>query len=112
MYLCTCEASAQSCVCAGNRGKKARKYKGQYAGQTERKVKERWAEHKRSMEDPNTKKPVGMHFQEKGHKGPEDCTIVPFMKIRSKDPFVRLLMEKKAISDYGLIESGLNKKLG
>jgi len=81
-------------------------------GQTERKVKERWSEHKSSIQDPNTKKPVGMHFQEKGHRGPEDCTIIPFMKIRSNDPFVRLVMEKKAISDYDLIDNGLNKKLG
>ena len=61
-----------------------------------RKVKERWAEHKSSMENPYTKTPVGKHFQERGHRGAEDCTILPFMKIWYNDPNVRL-MEKKAI---------------
>ena len=60
----------------------------------------------------NVKKPVGRHFQERGHRGAEDCTILPFMKIRSSDPHVRPIMEKKAISDFGLIDNGLNKKLG
>ena len=87
-------------------------YKGQYTGQTRRKVKLRWAEHKSSIEDPYTKKPVGLHFQERGHKGAEDCSIIPFMKIHSNDPHVRLILEKKAISDFGLIANGLNKKLG
>ena len=75
-------------------------------------MKERWGEHKSSMEDPDTTKPVGLHFQEKGHKGAEDCTIIPFMKVKSRDPFVRLILEKKAISEFDLIDNGLNKKLG
>ena len=111
LYICTCQACGK-----GSKKKKqvveVNNYKGQYTGQTKRKIKERWAEHKSSMEDPYTKKPVGRHFQERGHRGAEDCTILPFMKIRSSDPHVRLIMEKKAISDFGLIENGLNKKLG
>ena len=69
-------------------------------------------EHKRSTQDPDTNKPVGVHHQEPGHRGAEDCSIIPFAKIKSSDPFVRLILEKKAISDYDLIENGLNKKLG
>ena len=67
-----------------------------------------WGEHKRSTQDPDTIKPGG----EPGHRGAEDCSIIPFAKIKSSDPFVRLILEKKAISDYDLIENGLNKKLG
>ena len=38
--------------------------------------------------------------------------MIPFMKVRSRDPFVRLILEKKAVSDFDLIDNGLNKKLG
>ena len=93
-------------------GRKDFKIKGQYVGQTKRQVSDRWRAHMSSMGDPYTKKPVGMNFQEKGHRGPEDCTIIPFMKVKSSDPFVRLVLEKKAINDLHLIDNGLNLKLG
>ena len=65
------------------------------------------------MLDPDTNTPVGMHFQERGHRGPEDCNIIPFVKVRSRDPNVRLILEKRAINELGLLEpGGLNKKLG
>ena len=86
LYICTCVST----VCTSKIGKG--EYKGQYIGQTERKVRDRWMEHKRSIQDPETVKPVGLHHQERGHRGPEDCTIIPYKKIRFKDPFVRLLI--------------------
>ena len=104
LYICTCVA----CFPKLSRNE----YKGQYIGQTGRKVRDRWGEHRRSTEDPDTTNPVGVHFQERGHNGAEDCTIIPFMRIKSRDPFVRLLMERKAISDCDLIDNGLNQKLG
>ena len=69
LYICTCIST----VCTSKIGKG--QYKGQCIGQTERKVRDRWMEHKRSIQDPETVKPVGLHHQERGHRGPEDCTI-------------------------------------
>lgn len=62
-------------------------------------------------QDPKIGKPADLH-QKRGHRGPEDCKIIPYKKITSKDSFGRLLMKKKDISDDDLIENELNKNLG
>ena len=84
----------------------------QYVGETSREIRVRWGEHRRSMEDPGTNKSVGKHFQGGTHRGKEDCVMIPFLKIKSTDPFVRKALEVKYINDFDLIDRGLNVKLG
>ena len=82
LYLLSCEQQTGAKVC----GK-------QYVGETGRQVKRRLSEHKGSMEEVDTSKVIGKHFQERGHRGQVDCTMVPFLKVKSSDPFVRKCLE-------------------
>ena len=101
LYLLSCEQQTGAKVCGQ-----------QYVGETGRFVKKRFSEHKSSMEEVSTTKVIGKHFQEKGHRGQVDCTMVPFLKVKSEDPFVRKTLETYYINKFNLIEKGLNVKLG
>ena len=83
----------------------------QYVGQTGRTVAKRFAEHRDSMHQAITSKPVGLHFQEPGHRGEADATMLPIIKSKSDNIWIRKAMERRFINDHDMIDSGLNKYL-
>ena len=83
----------------------------QYVGQTGRTVAKRFAEHRDSMHQVSTSKPVGQHFQEPGHRGEADATMLPIIKLKSDNIWIRKAMERQFINDHDMIDSGLNKYL-
>ena len=101
LYLLSCEQQTGANVCGQ-----------QYVGETGRQVKRRFSEHKGSMEEVDTSKVIEKHFQERGRRGQVDCTMVPFLKVKSSDPFVRKCLETYYINKFNINEKGLNVKLG
>ena len=53
---------------------------------------------------------VGQHFQLPGHKV-EHCTMIPIVKMKSNNVWVRKALERKFIKDHDLIDSGINFNL-
>ena len=94
IYLLTCSKDGQ-----------------QYAGETGRTVAKRFAEHRDSMHNHDMLKPVGQHFQSAGHKQEADVVMLPIVKLKSDNIWVRKAMERKFINDHDLIDKGLNKYL-
>ena len=83
----------------------------QYVGETGRTVAKRFSEHKGSIHQAGTSKPVGEHFQEAGHRQEADAVVTPFIKLKSDNVWVRKALERKVINDHDLIDKGLNKNL-
>ena len=81
----------------------------QYIGLTKRKAKNRWGEHKTSARPliQPTSKPVGIHFNSKGHEI-HDMSFVVIEKVRSRNPFVLKARESYWIQQYDAIKHGLN----
>ena len=55
----------------------------QYVGETGRTVAKRFAEHRDSMHQPATSKPVGQHFQGAGHRLEADAVMLPIIHLKT-----------------------------
>ena len=64
----------------------------------------RFQEHKRSVE--KGEQAVGRHFMEQ-RWGTEELVFKPFIAVKNRSPFVRKYLEKRLISNHGLVESPL-----
>ena len=60
--------------------------------------------------DVGLDKTVPRHF-EATNSGKENLVVTPIMKVRSRNPWVRLHLERNLINRYNLIEEGLNECL-
>ena len=87
------------------------KHKVQYVGQTGRTVAKRFAEHRDSMHQLGTTKPVGHHFQGGGHRAEADATMLPIIQLKTNSVWIRKAMERKFINEHDMIDNGLNKYL-
>jgi hypothetical protein len=56
---------------------------------------------------PESKQAVGKHFSQDGHEK-KDMSIIPFEKIQSKDPWIRIAREKYYIK---LFDASINVKM-
>ena len=63
------------------------------------------------MHQPATNKQVCLHFQGAGHRLEADAIMLPIMKLKSENVWVRKALEKKFINEHDMIDSGLNKCL-
>ena len=61
----------------------------QYVGETGRTVAKRFAEHRDSMHQQVTNKPVGQHFQEAGHRLEVDAVMLPIVQLKTDNVWVR-----------------------
>ena len=82
----------------------------QYCGSSGREVRRRCGEHRRDIENDLVTKAVPNHFHTIG-SGVKDLVFVPFKKIFSSDPAVRLHFEREAINKFNLLDEGVNRKL-
>merc|ERR1712105_502384 len=83
----------------------------QYVGETGRTVSKRFSEHRDSMHQPATNKPVGQNFQEADHRLEADAVMLPIIKLKTENVWVRKAMERKFINEHDMIDSGLNRCL-
>ena len=91
VYLITCE-----------------KCKEQYVGETDRKLKDRFAEHQGYVRNKITSKATGSHFNLPGHRL-SDMRIRIIEKIHNKDPLYRKKRESMFINKFNTKLQGLNK---
>ena len=82
----------------------------QYCGSSGREVRTRCGEHRRDISNKVVSKAVPAHFYSTG-SGVEDLVMVPFKRVFSDDPAVRLHFEHEAINKYMLLEKGINRIL-
>ena len=73
-------------------------------------MRRRCGEHRRDIENNLVTKAVPNHFHTIG-SGVKDLVFVPFKKIFSSDPAVRLHFEREAINKFNLLDEGVNRKL-
>ena len=71
----------------------------------------RFGEHRDNMHQGSTSKPVGLHFQEQGHRLEADSVMLPIIKLKSENVWIRKALERQFINDHDMIDSGLNRKL-
>ena len=82
----------------------------QYCGSSGREVRTRCGEHRRDISNQVVSKAVPAHFYSTG-SGVKDLVMVPFKRVFSDDPAVRLHFEHEAINKYMLLEKGINRIL-
>ena len=80
----------------------------QYVGETDRKMKERFAEHQGYVRNKNLSKATGEHFNLPAHKL-SDMRIRILEQIFNKDPFYRKKREHMYINKFNTKLKGLNK---
>ena len=81
-----------------------------YVGETQRKAKERFYQHRSYVMNQKTDTPTGAHFNGKGHSV-NDLLMVPFERVRpANNPHTRKIREKYWINKYRSVEFGANKK--
>ena len=81
-----------------------------YVGETQRKAKERFYDHRSYVANKNLDTATGRHFNEKGHSV-NDLQMIPFERVRpSNNPFTRKAREKFWINKYRAIKFGENTK--
>ena len=61
-------------------------------------------QHRRTVETKDTEKAVGRYFVDK-KANIDNFRFIPFMAIKSKNPFVRKFIERKLIIKHKLVES-------
>ena len=83
----------------------------QYIGETERALKDRFAEHRGYVNTNNQTKTTGAHFNSKGHSV-SDMLITVIEKVHNKDPQFRKQREKLYIQKFNTRYRGLNKMNG
>ena len=82
----------------------------QYLGSSAREPRERLGEHRRDIEGDKVEKAVPKHFADT-NSTVEDLVFVPFMLVRSRDPWVLRHLELKFINYFNLVEAGINRIL-
>ena len=80
----------------------------QYIGESERMLKERFAEHKGYVNTQNISKATGAHFNSKGHSV-SDMRVTVLEKVFSQDPQFRKQREKLYIQKFNTRYRGLNR---
>ena len=81
-----------------------------YVGETQRKAKERFYQHRSYVMNQKTDTPTGAHFNGKGHSV-NDLLMVPFERVRpANNPHTRKIREKYWINRYRSVEFGANRK--
>ena len=83
----------------------------QYIGETERMLRDRFSEHKGYVNNNNTSKSTGAHFNLPGHSV-SDMRITVIEKIFSQDHQVRKQREKLFIQKFNTRYRGLNRMNG
>ena len=82
----------------------------QYLGSSGREPRLRLAEHKGDIKNKRLKKAVAKHFHDTGSTV-ADLVFVPFKRVKSTDRLILKHFENKAISDYNMIQAGINRIL-
>ena len=82
----------------------------QYLGSSSREPRKRLGEHRRDISDVKVEKAVACHFADT-HSYEEDIVFVPFLRVRSSNPWVLRHLEGKSINDYNLVDAGVNRIL-
>ena len=83
----------------------------QYIGETERTLKERFAEHRGYVKNKILSKATGKHFNEVGHRE-SDMTITILEKVFNTNPQYRKQREKMWINKFNTKYKGLNRMNG
>ena len=83
----------------------------QYIGETERTLKERFAEHRGYVKNKIYTKTTGKHFNEVGHRE-SDMTITILEKVLNTNPQYRKQREKMWINKFNTKYKGLNRMNG
>lgn len=81
----------------------------QYGGQTGATIETRAKQHAYDI-DSKLDKAVPRHFEATG-SGKENLRVIPVMKVRSNNPWVRLHVERMFINKYNLVDQGINESL-
>ena len=80
----------------------------QYIGETERMIKERFAEHRGYVNTKNESKTTGAHFNTRGH-ATSDMEITVIEKVFNQDAQFRKQREKLWIQKFNTRYRGLNR---
>ena len=80
----------------------------QYVGETDRKLKDRFAEHQGYVRNKILSKATGQHFNESGHRL-RDMKVRILEQIQNKDPLFRKTREKMFINKFNTKSKGMNK---
>ena len=81
-----------------------------YIGETSRKAKERYYDHRSYITNRNLDTAAGAHFNSKGHNI-TDMSMLPFEKIRpANNVHTRKIREKLWINRYQAVRYGENKQ--
>ena len=64
----------------------------QYVGETGRRIAKRFSEHRDSIHQENTTKPVGQHYQLPGHRLEADAVMTPIIRLKTNNIWVRKAM--------------------
>ena len=81
----------------------------QYVGETDRRLKDRFCEHKSYVTSKKLDQATGHHFNTKGHSV-SDMRITILEQVQNKDPFYRKEREHMYINLFDTKGNGLNKK--
>ena len=82
----------------------------QYIGSSSREPRFRLGEHRRDIQNGRLDKAVAKHFSDT-NSSVKDLVFIPFKKIKSSDRNILKHFENRAISDFNMIEAGINKIL-
>ena len=81
-----------------------------YIGETERRAKDRFYEHRSCVTNKKLDTPAGKHFNLPKHKI-SDMRMLPFERVRpANNPHVRKIREKMWIAKYDAVAFGANRK--
>ena len=81
-----------------------------YIGETSRRAKDRFSQHRSNILTKNRETPAGLHFNLAGHNA-TDMMLLPFERVRpANNPHVRKCREKYWINGYNAVLHGHNKQ--
>ena len=81
-----------------------------YIGETSRRAKDRFSQHRSNILTKNRETPAGLHFNLAGHNA-TDMMLLPFERVRpANNPHVRKCREKYWINCYNAVLHGHNKQ--
>ena len=87
------------------------KSKGTYLGESgQPQPATRGGQHRRTVQNMDDTKAVGKYFEEK-RADTDTMRFIPFIAVKSKNPFVRKFLERKLIIKHKLVESPLGMNL-
>ena len=87
------------------------KCNAKYVGQTDRKLKTHFLEHKGNVENYKLHQATGEHFNMRGHSS-KDMMITILEKVKSRDEMYRKEREKYHIRIFNTFYNGINKMPG